>query len=166
MALIAAAPERRLGALTCCYAGPVTAASSGQGRAVAPAGRVTGFLLRSLVIRSCHNKLVNGRDPPGRCSDGSGVKKLPVTLALLAAVGLFGLTACDDDSDEPTDLPTTTYVSPSASASPVVVPSASESVKVVPSASKSVSASPSVSVSVSVKPTDTNKNDVPGDGGR
>jgi hypothetical protein len=116
--------------------------------------------------RPADNDRVNGRDPAGHCSDGTGVKKLPIAIVLLAA-GSFALAACDDkDSDQPADIPTTTYVSPSASASPVIVPSASESVKVVPSASKSVSVKPSASVSVSVKPTDTNENDVPGDGGR
>lgn len=88
-------------------------------------------------------------------SDGEGVKKLPIALALLAA-GTFALTACDDDRDEPLE-PPATVVTP--------VPSASLSKSPVPYPSASVSVSVSPSVSVSVKTTDTKKNDVPGDGG-
>lgn len=89
------------------------------------------------------------------------MKKLPIALALFAAAG-FALAACDSDDEDTVPVSPVTVVPTSVSPSPY----ASASVKVVPSASKSVKVVPSASVSVSVLPSDTNKNDVPGDGGR
>lgn len=86
------------------------------------------------------------------------MKKLPFALAMVTLTAVFsvGIAACDVDAAEHPIEPPATVVSPypsaSVSASPVVVPSTS------------VSVSPSVSVSTKV--TDTNQNDVPGDGGR
>lgn len=81
---------------------------------------------------------------------GHGVKKLPIAIALLAAVTGLGLAGCDSSDDEtPVTPPPSTFLIPSASAS--VVPSTSVSVKpIYPSGKVAPSASPSVSVSVSV----------------
>lgn len=104
-----------------------------------------------------------GNDPANRSgtgrvfSDGVVVKKLPVALALLAAVS-FSLAACHND-DVPTTPPTTTTTSE--------VPVPSDSVAVSPSESNfmSPSESDSVSPSDSVSASDDAQNDVPGDGG-
>jgi hypothetical protein len=80
-----------------------------------------------------------------------------LALALpVVAAGLFALTACNNDDDQPAPQTSTVYV-PVPSASPTIVP--------IPSVSESVDVVPSESVSVSVSPSDETKNDVKGDGG-